>query len=230
MARDRGFDSIADLLDEFATDPTRQTYSGDNGEIHYNRSAEEERFQKAVNDNQLETAALILKEHPSFARDNSFFWGEGILSMPANNGDVKMLELLLSYGAKVPPISKWGRVYYFKHYRIAKFLIENGMDADHMTWHRVTLLHDMAQEGDLDKARLLIDHGADLDAIDEEYHSTPLGMAARWGNEAMVKLLLKSGSDTSRSGATWSTPLAWARSRESQNIEALLIAAGTTPV
>jgi uncharacterized protein len=39
----------------------------------------------------------------------------------------------------------------------------------------------MAFTGDLQKVRLLLDHGADIDAIDEEYRSTPLGYAARWG-------------------------------------------------
>jgi hypothetical protein len=226
MARDRGFETIANLLDGYASDPGRQKYSGDNGEIFYSRTKEEERFQKAVNDNKLKTASSILKEHPEFALDETYFWGEGILSMPANRGDVKMLELLMSYGAKVPPISKWGRFYYFKHYRIAKFLMENGMDANHKTWHHVTLLHDMAQEGDIDKARLLIEHGAGLDPIDEEYHSTPLGMAARWGNGDMVKFLLLQGADSTKSGAPWSTPLAWARSKGHQATEKLLTDAG----
>ena len=45
----------------------------------------------------------------------------------------------------------------------------------------MTLLHDMAHEGDIPKAMLLLDHGADINPIDEEYQSTPLGMAARWG-------------------------------------------------
>ena len=46
----------------------------------------------------------------------------------------------------------------------------------------MTLLHDMAQSGDIAKAGLLLEHGADIDAIDDEYRATPLGMAARWGN------------------------------------------------
>ena len=61
-----------------------------------------------------------------------------------------------------------------------------GMDPNHMNWHRFTLLHHMAAEGELGKARLLLDHGADIDAIDEEYRSTPLGVAARRGQAAAV--------------------------------------------
>jgi len=39
----------------------------------------------------------------------------------------------------------------------------------------------MAHEGDLQKAELLIKYGAEINPVDEEYQSTPLGMASRWG-------------------------------------------------
>ena len=84
----------------------------------------------------------------------------------------------------------------------------------------------MAQDGDLAKARLLLDHGADIDVVDEEYRSTPLGMAARWGQQEMVALLLERGADPNRSGAPWSTPLAWARKKGHTKIEAALRQAG----
>ena len=56
---------------------------------------------------------------------------------------------------------------------VARVLLEHGMNPNHMNWHHVTLLHDMAQDGDIAKAPLLLDHGADINAIDEEYRSTP---------------------------------------------------------
>lgn len=56
---------------------------------------------------------------------------------------------------------------------------------------------------------LLIEHGADIDYVDDEYRSTPLGYAARWAHLEMVKLLLASGADIHKSGAPWSTPLAY---------------------
>jgi ankyrin repeat protein len=79
-----------------------------------------------------------------------------------------------------------------------------------MNWHRFTLLHHMAADGELGKARALIEHGADIDAIDDEYRSTPLGVAARRGQEGAAKLLIESGADTEHAGAPWATPLAWA--------------------
>ena len=144
-----------------------------------------------------------------------------------------MIELLMRHGARVPDISKWGRYYYyyyyyyyyFKHTEIARMLLENGMNPNHMNWHHVTLLHDMAQDGDIEEAQVLLDHGADINAVDEEYRSTPLAFAARWGHRGMVALLLERGADPRKSGASWSTPLSWARKKGHADIEAMLTAA-----
>jgi ankyrin repeat protein len=91
--------------------------------------------------------------------------------------------------------------------------MDNGMNPNHMNWQHVTLLHDMTRRGNIPKARLLLDHGADINAADEEYRSTPLGLAARWGHAKMVAFLLERGADTNKAAAPWATPLAWARKK-----------------
>src|SRR5207244_3751781 len=110
----------------------------------------------------------------------------------------------------------------------AAFLMEKGMNPNHMNWRQFTLLHDMAHKGDAAKARLLLDHGADINAIDDEYRSTPLGYAARWGNRDVVKLLLERRADPNKAGASWATPLAWARKKGHADIEADLLQAGAS--
>src|SRR5262249_20498368 len=138
-------------------------------------------FTKLIDDNDVEGIERMLRERGVPGNQDSAFWAEGILAGPANAGKAAMVELLLRHGAHVPDVSKWGRYYYFKHFEIAKQLLEGGMNSNHRNWHEVTLLHDMAHEGDVAKACLLLDHGASINAIDEEYRSTPLGFAARWG-------------------------------------------------
>jgi ankyrin repeat protein len=172
-----------------------------------------EDLRKLLDDNNLEELEERLKERGALDKQDAAFWGEGILAGPANGGNQPMIKLLLRHGARVPDVSKWGRYYYFKHTEIARLLLENGMNPNHMNWHHVTLLHDMAQDGHIAKARLLLDHGADIDAVDEEYRSTPLGFAARWGQREMAALLLERGADPNKSGAAWSTPLAWAQKK-----------------
>jgi ankyrin repeat protein len=168
----------------------------------------------------------IARAHPEMISGDDGMWGEGILAGPANSGDNEMIAFLVRLGARVPAVTKWAPYYYFKHEATAKFLLEHGMDANHMNWHRFTLLHHMAAEGLLGKAELLVDHGADIDAIDEEYRSTPLGVAARRGQVALVRFLLDRGADPNLSGAPWATPLAWARARGHGEIGQLLDRAG----
>lgn len=228
LAQDREDTTITRLLQEYLNDPSRCRFRGDTGAIHYNRSQAETDFEKAVDKGDLETTTRLLKEHPDMTLDETFFWGEGILMMPAKKGDLKMMELLMQHGARVPHLLKWAQFYYFERYEPAVFLMEHGMDPNVKSWHHVTLLHDMAQKGALEKASLLIKYGADVNLMEEEYQSTPLGMAARWGHAPLVELLLQAGADPHKAGAPWATPLAWARKKGHTSIENMLRNAGAT--
>ena len=225
IARDRGHDAIAALL-ESARERGLAHKWVDTGEIDYEQDEDELRFDRAVHDGKRKDVERLLAERPELARNELSSWAEGVLMMPANRRNRPLLELLLGHGAQAPATSKWARFYYFKHDDIAAFLMERGMSPRHRTWHGVTLLHDMAQHGDLAKARLLLDHGAELDAVEEEYRSTPLGLAARWGRRPLVELLLSRGANPSAAGAVWSTPLAWARKYGHAEVERMLAAAG----
>ena len=226
VAHDRGYAEIKNLLDEYAVNTTMHKFKGDNGRIFYNRSAEQNEFEKAVDENDLDKTKQILKMHPEFALDETYFWSEGILTMPVKENHREMIELLISYRAKVPYILKWTQFYYFERFDAAEFIMQKGMSPNVMSWQHVTILHDMAQKGFMDKAELLIRYGADLNLIDKAYQSTPLGLAARWGHLEMVDYLLKKGADANKSGALWSTPLAWAIKKEHREIENVLRQAG----
>lgn len=226
IAQDRNNEEIYVLLNEYAADTSIHKFKGDNGKIYFKRSALQDEFEKTVDSNDVEKTEEILKQHPEFAKDETYFWGEGILTFAAKENNRPMIDLLMSYGAKVPDILKWTQFYYFEHKDGAAYIMEKGMNPNIMSWHHVTVLHDMAQTGDLNKAKLLIKYGADINVIDEEYQSTPLGMAARWGHIEMVNYLLKQGADVNKAGAPWSTPLAWAKKRGFTEIEEILINAG----
>jgi ankyrin repeat protein len=107
-------------------------------------------------------------------------------------------------------------------------MMEKGMNPNTMSWHHVTILHDMAQKGFIDKAELLLSYGADINLIEEEYQSTPIALAARWGHEPMVEYLIKQGANLNKAGAEWATPLSWAKKRGHPGIEKLLLNAGAT--
>jgi ankyrin repeat protein len=150
-------------------------------------------------------------------------------------------ELQTSWGSFCCPSypirpAKFGRIHIGQlgeHFAHVKSVLETvqlrdcvdrviGMD----DWLGVAYLHKAAWTGNLEAARLLLAFGAELDAIDEEHHSTPLGFAARWGHREMVALLLERGADPNRSGAPWSTPLGWAQRKGHSAIAADLRLAG----
>jgi hypothetical protein len=226
IAEDRGYHEISKQLKEYAADNSIKKYTGDNGGIDFNYTPLQQEFQYAVNHDDIATTEKILNQHPGYALDDTYSWGEGILMMPAQHKNYQLLELLLQYGAKVPVIIKWAQAYYFKFYESAAFMMQKGMYPNTMSWQQVTILHDMAQKGLTDKAALLIKYGAEIDPIDDEYKSTPLGMAARWGHVEMVDLLLSHGADPNRSGAAWATPLAWAKTKGHTKIVDRLLKAG----
>jgi len=146
IADDRGHAGIASLLKEYNNDPARWKFGGDNGRILRPRTTLQSAFETAVDKGDLDRTAQILKDHPAFAKDEGYFWGEGILAMPAHDGNHLLIELLMSFGARVPDILKWTQFYYFEKYDTASFLMDKGMNPDVMSWHGVRILHDMAQK------------------------------------------------------------------------------------
>ena len=78
-------------------------------------------------------------------------------------------------------------------------------------------------------AELLIDHGAELDVVDDLLQATPLGWAVRWGKTRLAKLLLDRGADLNLAGAPWATPLAWAEKKNRRTLAKLLADRGARP-
>jgi len=188
----------------------------------------------------------LLDRDPSLANRVSeyvtYSLGSGApLRNAAANGHLAIVELLLSRGAdpNLPEegIAPHGHALYSaaanRHFEIARVLLEHGAfpnpevesSADALSRaisnsdQPMTPLHHLARKGDLDRAAQFIDHGADLDARDEDLCSTPLGWAAKYGQWTMVELLLRRGAEPSLpDDPPWATPLAWATRRGHREI------------
>jgi ankyrin repeat protein len=143
-AEDRGHTQIAVFLRESNANPKLIRSWKDTGKIERGKDETAQRFQEMVDQGNLAEVEAMLQERPELARDEDAFWGEGILAMPAKDGNRPIMEALLRYGARVPDISKWAKEYYFKNYDSAVFLLANGMNPNHMNCRHVTLLHDLA--------------------------------------------------------------------------------------
>jgi ankyrin repeat protein len=152
----------------------------------------------------VQTAAAVFAAHPAFADDPE------ALSNAAGQGHQAFVRLMLHYQ---PDLAK--RVSGdAKTRELTEFLFARGANPNHSGWLRITPLHEFARRGDLEKAALFIDHGADLHARDEDICSTPLGWAAKFGKTQMVELLLGRGAKPNLpDDPPWATPLAWATRR-----------------
>ena len=78
---------------------------------------------------------------------------------------------------------------------VLKLLLDAGFDPNRPDWLGKTALHHYAGRGEVGNALLVIEHGGDIDAIDDEFHGTPLAWAAKGGHEDAVRLLLEHGAD-----------------------------------
>ena len=102
-------------------------------------------------------------------------------------------------------------------------LIAAGFDPDRPDWLGRTALHHYAGRGDVPNARLMLEHGADIDALDDQYHGTPLAWAARKGHEDMVRFLLTVGADPALPRDLLpATPRARARAADHEQIVVIL--------
>ncbi len=161
----------------------------------------------------VKTAAAVFAANPALADD------PGALGSAAGNGNEAFVRLMLRYQPDLPKRVAVGA----KTRELTELLFEHGMNASHRDWLGITPLHEFARKGEVENAALFIDHGADLDARDEDICSTPLGWAAKFAKTRMVELLLRRGAKPNLSGdPPWATPLAWATRRGHHHIVELL--------
>jgi len=147
-----------------------------------------------------------------------------------------MLEMFLKRKFPMPRVLTECRTYLWHVPAMTRRLLEAGLDPNLPDWQRRTPLHDAAAKPGnhltedlcLELAEMFLEFGADINAIDEAYSSTPLGFAARCGHLKMVILLLKKNADSNLAGEPWASPLAWAKRRGHSEIAEALQQYGAT--
>jgi ankyrin repeat protein len=164
------------------------------------------------------TAAAMLHANPALAEDPD------ALSNAAAEGREAFVRLLLNY---IPDLPKRAKFHSWntgaKTRELNELLFEHGMDPSQPDWLMTTPLHQFARKGEVEKAKQFIEHGANLNARDEDICSTPLGWAAKYNQMPMAELLISAGARTNLDDdPPWATPLAWARRRGHQEMAALL--------
>ncbi len=164
------------------------------------------------------TAAAVFAANPALANDPD------ALANAASEGKEAFVRLMLRYQPDLPRRVEFpGWAVGAKTRKLNELLFQHGMNASAPDWLGITPLHHFARNGDVEKATLFLDHGAELHARDEDICSTPLGWAAKFGQQAMVELLLARGAKPNLpDDPPWATPLAWATRRGHPEIVELL--------
>lgn len=139
----------------------------------------------------------------------------------------QMVNLILRYQPDIlkrsPDPAAWWSHATAKSPEFARWLMERGLDPNRSNWLGIKLLHRCAAKGDIAIAEVCLDFGADIDAIETEWSSTPLGWAAREGKKEMVEWLLKKGAKPNLPvDEPWALPLEWAKRRGHREIVELL--------
>ena len=167
----------------------------------------------AVNANNLKRVDEILTQNPEEIANAK-------LGNPARRGRLEMVKLLLKHGAA---ISGTNHGSFFRVCETAEFLLEKGANPNYRNWQGISPLHSIAHEGDVRRAGLLLDYGAEINAIEPEYCSTPLGLACRAGHAPMAEFLLRRGADAGLQHAhPWARPLAWAEKKGHPEVARIL--------
>ncbi len=100
---------------------------------------------------------------------------------------------------------------------ISVFLVQS-MNADP--------IHDAAKGGDIEKIKLLISNGANLETQTDYYKYTPLHLAAQWDRTSVVKVLINAGANIEAQDLGKNTPLILASKKGHTEIVKLLLHAG----
>ena len=129
------------------------------------------------------------------------------LSLATDDGDLEMVEYLLTKGADPTLLNEDGssaldHAVLFGFYEIAELLIECGADVNYSNGERATL--HIAAMYSTNLTRLLVENGADVD-VKTINGDTPLMLAIEHGKTDTAILLLQAGADMSIQNADGET-------------------------
>ena len=119
---------------------------------------------------------------------------DGPLAVAASRGDLKMMDLLIEFGAAVNAGPRTPLMSAVNHPKAVEFLLGVGADVEKRAQDGTTALFFAARGGHVESLQLLLTHGASVQVEDSIDGSTPLHVAS---TGAVVAALLSAGADLS---------------------------------
>src|SRR5512133_1559959 len=148
-------------------------------------------------------------------------------------GEVDILQSLLEKNPKMvnfyssDGFPALGLACFFNRYEASAFLIKKGalVNAASTNAQKVTPIHSAAAANSLELCTLLLDHGADVNARQQD-DFTPLHAAAQNGNVELVRLFLRQGADVNVRTTSGLSPLQLAMESKNKQVIKLILDAG----
>ena len=135
-----------------------------------------------------------------------------------------LIRLLFRPNApRAPATTSLGQAAVKGHTDTIKSRIAQGKDINSRNIRGQTPLHLAAAEGNNDAVQLLLESGAEADAVTTNSGCTSLHYAASLGHVELCELLVRYGADTDAQTASMGTPLHLAVSRGHPEVVALLL-------
>ena len=139
-----------------------------------------------------------------------------LLHSASYQGTPEIVETLLDHGVNLNAKNHWGESVLHVvsrgrqdsqgGVRVAKLLLDRGMDVNSRRKDECTPLHLASHLGKLEIVRLLLEHGAEVNERDKD-HSTPLHIACHHGTLETVRLLLDHGAEVNAETVDGEKPL-----------------------
>jgi ankyrin repeat protein len=188
------------------------------GEIH-----------QAIREGKLKKLQALLKDNPDLisSRDDPSFGGGTPLHVAAYSGRKDVAEYLLANAAVVNARDDSGRTPLHSaavddEKDTAELLIANKADVNARDNAGETPLHAAAHGRNV--AQLLLAHGAEVDARNSDFSSTPLHLAAVMNNRKVAELLIANKADINARDKNGQTPLHSAAYNGHKDFAQLLLA------
>lgn len=175
----------------------------------------------ATYDGDIGLIGTMLRANPSLPLKSS--WIQNAVSQ----GHEAVLRRFLSHNPDVLKPLTLGDT---QDVKMARLLLDNGLNPNTTNWLGVGPLHRLAREGNTEIAELCLECGADINARDLDNLATPLGWATRFGKRTMVKFLLERGAQINLPDEEpWASPQAIAEREGHLEISEVLGSWGQGP-